>query len=241
MASRSSTTTVSSIRISSIAAAINYKAPWNTIFNTARVYTPADTAIQTPNSDTPYSFVGADLRAEPLVLSVPAIDKDRYYSLQFIDMYTFNFAYVGSRATGNDAGNFLLAGPNWQWRNAARRQASDPVGDRVRVRPLPDPAFQSRGHRKRQENPGRVQGPAVVAIPRQAGAPCPARRRLHQAAEPGGGENLARVFHHPQFRAWVLPAEPGRDGDARPVRQARRRPTWDVDAPSFVRGNAQSG
>ena len=90
-----------------------FKAPWNTIFNTARVYTPADTAIQTPNSDTPYSFVGADLRAEPLVLSVPAIGKDRYYSLQFVDMYTFNFAYVGSRATGDDAGNFLLAGPNW--------------------------------------------------------------------------------------------------------------------------------
>jgi hypothetical protein len=78
-----------------------FKAPWNTLVNTARVYTPADTAIQTPNSDTPYSFVGADLRAEPLVLSVPAIGKDRYYSLQFIDMYTFDFAYVGSRATGN--------------------------------------------------------------------------------------------------------------------------------------------
>src|SRR5271154_1032290 len=91
-----------------------YKAPWNTLVNNARVYTPADTAIQTPNSDTPYSFVGADLRAEPLVLSVPAVDKDRYYSLQFIDMYTFNFAYVGSRATGNDAGNFLLAGPDWR-------------------------------------------------------------------------------------------------------------------------------
>jgi len=90
-----------------------YKAPWNTLVNNARVYTPADTAIQTPNSDTPYSFVGADLRAEPLVISVPAIDKDRYYSLQFIDMYTFNFAYVGSRATGNGAGNFLLAGPDW--------------------------------------------------------------------------------------------------------------------------------
>ena len=90
-----------------------FKAPWNTLSNTARVFTPNDKAIQTPNSDTPYSFVGADLRAEPLVLTVPAIDRDRYYSLQFIDMYTFNFAYVGSRATGNDAGNFLLAGPNW--------------------------------------------------------------------------------------------------------------------------------
>jgi hypothetical protein len=44
-----------------------FKAPWNTLFNNARVYTPADTAIQTPNSDTPYSYVGADLRTEPLV------------------------------------------------------------------------------------------------------------------------------------------------------------------------------
>jgi len=91
-----------------------FKAPWNTIFNNARVYTPDDKAIQTPNSDTPYSYVGADLRAEPIVLTVPAVEKGRYYSLQFIDMYTFNFAYVGSRATGNDAGSFLLAGPSWK-------------------------------------------------------------------------------------------------------------------------------
>jgi hypothetical protein len=91
-----------------------FKAPWNTIFNNARVYTPDDKSIQTPNSDTPYSYVGADLRAEPLVLTVPAVEKGRYYSLQFIDMYTFNFAYVGSRATGNGAGSYLLAGPKWK-------------------------------------------------------------------------------------------------------------------------------
>ncbi len=36
-----------------------YKAPWNQIYNNARVYTPEDKAIQTPNSDTPYSYVGA--------------------------------------------------------------------------------------------------------------------------------------------------------------------------------------
>lgn len=91
-----------------------YKAPWNTLVNNARVYTPDDKAIQTPNSDTPYSYVGADLRAEPLVFTVPEVEKGRYYSLQFIDMYTFNFAYVGSRATGNGAGHFLLAGPGWK-------------------------------------------------------------------------------------------------------------------------------
>jgi hypothetical protein len=90
-----------------------YKTTWNTIINTARVYTPADTAVQTPNSDTPYSFVGADLRAEPLVFTVPTIEKDRYFSLQFVDLYTYNFAYVGSRSTGNGGGSYLLAGPNW--------------------------------------------------------------------------------------------------------------------------------
>ena len=90
-----------------------YKGAWNEIHNTARVYTPDDKATQTPNSDTPYSFVGADLRTEPLVLTVPTIDAGRYYSLQFIDMYTFNLAYVGSRTTGNEAGKFLLTGPHW--------------------------------------------------------------------------------------------------------------------------------
>lgn len=88
-----------------------FKGAWNQPHSVARVYTPQDKTIQTPNSDTPYTFLGADLRAEPLVISVPAIPKDRYYSLQFIDMYTHNFAYVGSRATGSDAGYYLLAGP----------------------------------------------------------------------------------------------------------------------------------
>lgn len=96
-----------------------FKAPWNVIANTARVYTPEDKAIQTPNSDTPYSYIGADLRAEPLVISVPAVEAGRYYSLQFIDQHTFNFAYVGSRATGNEAGSFLLAGPSWKGRKPA--------------------------------------------------------------------------------------------------------------------------
>jgi len=90
-----------------------YKAPFNTIKNIARVYTPEDKAIQTPNSDTPYSMLGMDLRAEPLVLTLPAIEKNRYYSVQLIDAYTFNFGYMGSRTTGNDGGTFLVAGPGW--------------------------------------------------------------------------------------------------------------------------------
>jgi len=94
-------------------ASSEYKAPWNQIKNVPRVFTPDDKAVQTPNSDTPYSMLGLDLRAEPMVLTVPMIEKDRYYSVQLIDAYTFNFAYIGSRSTGNNAGRFLIAGPEW--------------------------------------------------------------------------------------------------------------------------------
>jgi hypothetical protein len=90
-----------------------FKAPWNQLKNIPRVYTHEDRAIVAPNSDTPYSMVGLDLRAEPMVLTVPAIDPERYYSIQLIDAYTHNFDYIGSRATGNEAGNILVAGPNW--------------------------------------------------------------------------------------------------------------------------------
>ncbi len=90
-----------------------YKGPWNQISNVSRVYTSEDTAVVAPNSDTPYSFLGLDLRSEPLVLTVPAIESERYFSIQLIDFYTHNFAYIGSRTTGNGGGNFLLAGPGW--------------------------------------------------------------------------------------------------------------------------------
>ncbi|MBD9442533.1 DUF1254 domain-containing protein [Pseudomonas sp. PDM04] len=92
----------------------NFKAPFNRIGNTAKAFTAKDTAFVTPNADTPYSFVWLDLRAEPVVLTLPAIDEHRYYSVQLIDAYTQNFAYLGTRSTGNNGGHFLIAGPNWQ-------------------------------------------------------------------------------------------------------------------------------
>jgi len=99
----------------------NYKAPINQIFNESKVFTPADTAVVTPNSDTPYSFICADLRAEPLVISVPAmVPADRYFSFQLVDLYTFNFSYIGTRATGNGGGHFLLAGPSWEGGDRSR-------------------------------------------------------------------------------------------------------------------------
>jgi hypothetical protein len=91
-----------------------YKAPFNVIFNEARVFTYKDTAVVTPNSDTPYSMLMVDLRAEPYVLSVPAVPKPRYYSVQLTDGNTFNIGYIGSRATGTQAGDYLIVGPDWK-------------------------------------------------------------------------------------------------------------------------------
>src|SRR2546430_1927889 len=91
-----------------------YKAPFNQIHNVARVFTYQDTAVITPNSDTPYSILWLDLRAEPIVLSVPAVDKRRYYSVMLCDGNTFNYGYVGSRATGSEAGDYMVVGPDWK-------------------------------------------------------------------------------------------------------------------------------
>ncbi len=91
-----------------------YKAPFNQIKNEARVFTYEDTAIITPNSDTPYSLLWLDLRAEPMVISVPAVEKSRYYSVMLCDGNTFNYGYIGSRATGPGAGSYLVVGPDWK-------------------------------------------------------------------------------------------------------------------------------
>jgi hypothetical protein len=91
-----------------------FKAPFNQIKNEPNVFTYKDTAIVTPNSDTPYSFAWMDLRAEPIVLSVPAVDPKRYYSVMLCDGNTYNYGYIGSRATGSEAGDYMVVGPDWK-------------------------------------------------------------------------------------------------------------------------------
>ncbi len=91
-----------------------FKAGFNQLTNTRQVLTYKDTTVVTPNSDTPYSMVWLDLRREPMVISVPAVDPKRYYSVQLIDGNTFNYGYIGSRATGSEAGDYLIVGPEWK-------------------------------------------------------------------------------------------------------------------------------
>ncbi|HXC94483.1 MAG TPA: DUF1254 domain-containing protein [Edaphobacter sp.] len=92
----------------------DYQGPFNTLHSSKSVATPEDKFVVTPNSDTPYSYLWMDLRAEPLVVTVPKIEPNRYYTGQIVDLYTYNFAYLGTRAYGNDGGTFMIAGPGWK-------------------------------------------------------------------------------------------------------------------------------
>jgi hypothetical protein len=55
-----------------------------------------------------------NLRAEPIVLSLPAVEKERYYSVMLSDGDTYNFGYMGTQTTGNEAGDYLVVGPDWK-------------------------------------------------------------------------------------------------------------------------------
>ena len=66
------------------------------------------------NRDTLYIVGWLDLKKEPQVLRVPEM-ADRYYSVQFTDpSKNINFAYVGKRTTGTQAGDYLITGPGWK-------------------------------------------------------------------------------------------------------------------------------
>jgi hypothetical protein len=93
-------------------AAPGYVAGFNELVHKTELLGPEFKDIVRPNNDTMYSFAWLDLRAQPVVITVPEI-KNRYYSVQLIDMFTHNFDYIGTRATGTEAGSYLIAGPGW--------------------------------------------------------------------------------------------------------------------------------
>jgi hypothetical protein len=75
---------------------------------------PVALILNTGNHETLYVLGWLDLSKGPLVLHVPDMN-GRYYSVQFTDPTDgADFAYVGTRATGTQVGDFLITGPGWQ-------------------------------------------------------------------------------------------------------------------------------
>ncbi len=91
-----------------------YKGPFNQLSCDARLFTPEDKAVVTPNSDTPYCMFWVDIRKEPRIISLPELEAERFYHFQLIDLYTHNFAYLGTLTTGNNPGKYLIATRSWE-------------------------------------------------------------------------------------------------------------------------------
>ncbi len=86
---------------------------FNNYLHARKLFDPDYKVVVSANNDTLYSTTWADLRTEPLGISVPPTG-ERYFSIQLVDMFTDNFAYIGTRETGPDGGVFVLVGPTFK-------------------------------------------------------------------------------------------------------------------------------
>jgi hypothetical protein len=82
----------------------------NTLSHVRNLATHAHRMVTMPNNDTLYSSAQLDLSQGPITLIMPP-SGDRYLSVALMDMYTNNFAILGSRTTGPEGGTFRLVGP----------------------------------------------------------------------------------------------------------------------------------
>jgi hypothetical protein len=91
--------------------------PVNTLYAVPTRASPAasnSSLLATGTDDVLYLGGGLDLSKGPQVLHVPDM-AGRYYSVQFTDPSDgTNFAYVGTRTTGTEAGDYLISGPAWK-------------------------------------------------------------------------------------------------------------------------------
>ncbi len=83
----------------------------NTFQHQRALVTAKGQFVTTPNNDTLYSQAWLNLEKGPVTISVPA-SGDRYYCVPLMDMYSNNFAIVGTRTSGPSARTFTVIGPN---------------------------------------------------------------------------------------------------------------------------------
>ncbi|MFC0599650.1 DUF1254 domain-containing protein [Streptomyces palmae] len=103
-------------------------APVNHFWHASRLWDASDREGVSPNNDTLYSWAWVDLREEPLILSHPDMG-DRYFTFELVAFTSDNYDYVGMRATGSEAGDFALIGPDWtgDLPQGVRRTATAPT------------------------------------------------------------------------------------------------------------------
>ena len=88
---------------------------WNHILHADGLSTPSNRTVTMPNASTIYSIAALDLQDQPALLSVPD-EQNRYFSIAFLDVFTDNFYYIGTRGTNGIGGEFVIASPDSQLR-----------------------------------------------------------------------------------------------------------------------------
>ena len=199
-----------------------YKGPLNTWSHSRRLADPSDRAIVAMNVDTPYSYCWLDLRAEPIVITLPSFDAGRYMSAMLVDLYTYILGYVSPRTNGTAGGAFLVAGPAWDGTTPAGIAGVFRSPTDARPRPPSDAAVRRRRHAQRRRAPGRVPRRAAVGVAGRLRSHAagharadPARRRARRA-DP-------RVLRRPRVDARVHAAAPRRRGATAGPARARHR------------------
>lgn len=84
----------------------------NTFIGKPVLYTPEDTVIVSPNNDTYYSSAVLDIRNEPVIISIPRI-RNRYYSIQMLDIFTNCLEYISISEDGEGPANFMIVREGW--------------------------------------------------------------------------------------------------------------------------------
>ena len=91
--------------------------PVNTLYAVPNLASPSASSsslLATGTNDVLYIGGWLDLSKGPRVLHVPDTG-GRYYSVQFTNPSDgADFAYIGTRTTGTQAGDFLITGPGWK-------------------------------------------------------------------------------------------------------------------------------
>lgn len=89
-------------------------APFNAFYHARTVATPKDTLFVSPNVDTPYSYAVLNVKDEPLVLTIPECEDNRFIGVPFYDLYTHVIYTISPLNNGHSGGSFLIANEKWK-------------------------------------------------------------------------------------------------------------------------------
>lgn len=92
----------------------NQYAPFNSFYHARNVATPHDTIFVAPNVETPYSYATLNVKNEPVILTIPAFESNRFIAVPFYDLYTHVIYTISPRNNGNGGGSFLIANEKWK-------------------------------------------------------------------------------------------------------------------------------